>query len=258
MDTQIKKIPLSCFRLIKKPSMDDFEYISKWLKDAFDNKVLRGYALYNNLNWIRDAFETHTVFVLRYKGKAVAFLTFSPPYEDSIQIVFRMVCVKPDFLRMGLATYLHKSAIEHFQKRGCLVAELWNVCSESYKLGKSMGFIKKQEESNYVSMVKILIKTRKQNCRAKIKFVVWDNCCGKTDTKPIYSWSLNFQRDKKPIIHYIGNYNWTVGIVKEDSTVCSGTAKYFFPKIFPGSGKYIYISEEKSKMLLSLVEQLER
>ena len=44
---------------------------------------------------------------------------------------------------MGLATYLHKSAIKHYQKQDCLVAELWNVCRESYKLGISMRFIQK-------------------------------------------------------------------------------------------------------------------
>lgn len=256
MNQQRKKIPLSCFHLIKKATIDDFEYISEWLADAFEKNILEGYALYNNLNYIREAFETHTVFVLRYKAKAVAFLIFSPPYEDSIQIVFRMVCVKPDFLRMGLATYLHKSAIEHFKKRGCLVAELWNVCSESYKLGKSMGFIKKQEESNEVSMVKILTKTRKQNCRAKIKFVVWDNCCGKTDTKPIFSWSLNFQRDTNPIIFYLDDCDWTVGIVKGNKVVYSKTAKYF-SEIFPRGGNYIYINEEKSKMLLKRIAQSE-
>ena len=105
-------------------------------------------------------------------------LTFSPP-KDGIKITFRAVCVNPNFLRMGLATYLHKSAIKHYQKRGCLVAELWNVCRESYKLGISMGFIQKREnnKSDEVSMVKILVDTRKQNCNAKIRFVVWSNTC---------------------------------------------------------------------------------
>lgn len=149
MNKNIKKIPLSHFHLIKKPTMNDFEYISKWLTDAYNNhKELKGYALYHNLNgFIHDAFVEHTVFVIRHKGKAVAFLTFSPP-KDGIKITFRAVCVNPNFLRMGLATYLHKSAIKHYQKRGCLVAELWNVCRESYKLGISMGFIRKREKIN--------------------------------------------------------------------------------------------------------------
>lgn len=244
MDKKNRKIPLSCFRLIKKPSMGDFEYISEWLKYAFDNKVLGGYALYKNLDWIREAFETHTVFVLRYKEKTVAFLTFSPPKEDSIRIVFRIVCVKPEFLRIGLASYLHKSAIGHFQKRGVLVAELWDVCSESYKMGQSMGVVKMLGAEQ--SMFKFLTITRKQNRRANIRFVIWDNCCGNTEEKPVFSWSLNFQRDKKPIIHYMDNCDWTVGIVKADKVVYSKTAKYF-PKIFPSAGKYIYINEKKVK-----------
>ena len=32
-----KKMPLSHFRLIKKATMNDFEDISVWLKDAFEN-----------------------------------------------------------------------------------------------------------------------------------------------------------------------------------------------------------------------------
>lgn len=149
MSKNIKKIPLSHFHLIKKPTMNDFEYISEWLTDAYNNhKELKGYALYHNLNgFIHDAFVEHTVFVIRHKEKAVTFLTFSPP-KDGIKITFRAVCVNPNFLRMGLATYLHKSAIKHYQKRGCLVAELWNVCRESYKLGISMGFIQKREKIN--------------------------------------------------------------------------------------------------------------
>lgn len=184
--------------------MDDFKDISEWLKDAFENhKEFKGYGLYHNLDgFIHEAFKEQKVFVLRYKGKAVAFLTFMPPSEESIRIIFDAVCVKPDFLRMGLATYLHESAIEYYKKRGCLVAELYHVCNESYKLGKSLGFVEKKEtkETSIVSMVKILTDTRRQNRKANVRFVVWDNCYGDTNSEPIYSWSLNFQRDKKPII----------------------------------------------------------
>lgn len=47
MNMNIKKIPLSHFHLIKKPTKNDFEYISEWLTDAYNNhKELKGYALY--------------------------------------------------------------------------------------------------------------------------------------------------------------------------------------------------------------------
>ena len=218
MNKQIKKTPLSHFHLIKKATMDDFKDISEWLKDAFENhKEFKGYGLYHNLDgFIHEAFKEQKVFVLRYKGKAVAFLTFMPPSEESIRIIFDAVCVKPDFLRMGLATYLHESAIEYYKKRGCLVAELYHVCNESYKLGKSMGFVEKKEtkETYIVSMVKILTDTRRQNPNANVRFVVWGNRYADTNTKPIYSWSLNFQIDKKPIIHSI-DAEWTVGIIQD-------------------------------------------
>lgn len=103
MKEQIKRIPLSNFLLDKKPTMDDFKYISKWMKEAFENE-LDGYDLYRNINgFIYNAFVEHSVFVLRYKGDAIAFLTFSPPAEGSIIIIFRIVCVHPFFFKNGVS-----------------------------------------------------------------------------------------------------------------------------------------------------------
>lgn len=45
MNEQIKRIPLGDFQLDKKPTMDDFGYISNWMKVAFENE-LDGYNLY--------------------------------------------------------------------------------------------------------------------------------------------------------------------------------------------------------------------
>lgn len=56
MKEQIKRIPLSDFQLDKKPTMDDYDYISNWMKEAFENE-LDGYSLYRNINGlIYDAF----------------------------------------------------------------------------------------------------------------------------------------------------------------------------------------------------------
>lgn len=254
MNKQIKKTPLSHFHLIKKATMDDFKDISEWLKDAFENhKEFKGYGLYHNLDgFIHEAFKEQKVFVLRYKGKAVAFLTFMPPSEESIRIIFDAVCVKPDFLRMGLATYMHESAIEYYKKRGCLVAELYHVCNESYKLGKSLGFVEKKETS-IVSMVKILTDTRRQNRKANVRFVVWDNCYGDTNLEPIYSWSLDFRRNKKTIICSI-DYEWTVGIIQDKKVVYSGIAKRFFD-VIPIGEPYLYINEEKAKYILESIQR---
>lgn len=253
MNQQTKRIPLTHFQCTKDATMNDFEYISEWLTDAYNNhKELKGYALYHILNGlIYDAFKDKTVFLLRYEGKAVAFLTFEPPSKDSIRIIFRTVCVKPDFLRMGLATHLHKNAIEHFQQQGCLIAELWHVCPEAYKLGTSMGFVSKtrRNKTEEVSMVKILVDTRKQNRNAKIRFVVWGNSYADTNTRPIYSWSLCFHKDKKPIIRSI-DFEWTVGIIKNNKVVYSQIAKCFFD-IYPRGGNYIYINENKAEAILS-------
>ena len=49
MKEKIKRIPLSDFQLDKKPTMDDFDYISTWMKEAFGNE-LDVYSLYRNIN----------------------------------------------------------------------------------------------------------------------------------------------------------------------------------------------------------------
>ena len=252
MNEQIKRMPLSNFHLDKEPTMGDFEYISNWMKDAYE-KELDGYDIYRNINgMIHEAFVGHSVFVLRYRGNAVAFLTFRKPVGDCINIIFRIVCVHPNYTRMGLARYLHKMAIEHFKEQGCLVAELWNVRFATYRMGKSMGFAKRNKmvKSETDDMFKILIKTRMQNRRADIRFAVWDNCCGDTSADPILCWSLNFRRDKKPIVHYC-NGDWTVGIFKDGKSVSAGSAKDFC-NIFPLGGDYIYINEEKAKEILEV------
>lgn len=117
-----------------------------------------------------------------------------------------------------------------------------------------MGFIQKKEKmkSDEVSMVKILVDTRKQNSNAKIRFVVWNDCYADTNTKPFYSWSLNFLRDKKPIICSI-DFEWTVGIIKDNKVVYSYIAKHFFD-IFPVGGNYIYIDENKAKIILESIK----
>ena len=178
-----------------------------------------------------------------------------PPSEESIRIIFDAVCVKPDFLRMGLATYLHESAIEYYKKRGCLVAELYHVCNESYKLGKSMGFVKKKEEkeTDEVSMVKTLVDTRRQNRNANVRFVVWGNSYADINSQPKYSWSLNFRRNKKPIICSI-DYEWTVGIIQDKKVVYSGIAKRFFD-VIPIGGPYLYINEDKAKHILESIKR---
>ena len=121
-------------------------------------------------------------------------------------------------------------------------------------MGKSMGFIekKKMNKDGIDEMFKILIETRKQNRRANIRFAVWDNCCDDTSAEPIFSWSLNFQRDKKPIVHYCYG-DWTVGIIKDGLSLGGGRAKHFCD-IFRG-GNIIYINEKKAKDILEILSQ---
>ena len=40
MKEQIKRIPLSDFQLDKKPTMDDYDYISTWVKEALKMSLI--------------------------------------------------------------------------------------------------------------------------------------------------------------------------------------------------------------------------
>lgn len=111
-------------------------------------------------------------------------------------------------------------------------------------------------KNGIIDMFKILIKARKQNRRANIRFAVWDNCYDDISAEPIFSWSLNFQRDKKPIVHYC-NGDWTVGIIKNGQSLGGGSAKHFCD-IFPPSGNIIYINEKKAKDILELLSQYQK
>ena len=101
-------------------------------------------------------------------------------------------------------------------------------------------------------MFKILIETRKQNRSANIRFAVWDNCCDDTNAEPIFSWSLNFQRDKKPIVQYCDG-DWTVGIIKDGLSLGGGPAKHFCDIL--RRGNIIYINEKKAKDILVILSQ---
>ena len=50
MKEKIKRIPLSDFQLDKKPTMDDYDYISTWVKEAFEKP-------YNGYHWNRNRKE---------------------------------------------------------------------------------------------------------------------------------------------------------------------------------------------------------
>ena len=73
MKEQIKRIPLSDFQLDKKPTMDDYDYISTWVKEAFENELDR-YILYRNIDdFIYDAFEEKSIFAMS-KLQFVSFI----------------------------------------------------------------------------------------------------------------------------------------------------------------------------------------
>ena len=102
-------------------------------------------------------------------------------------------------------------------------------------------------------MVKTLVDTRRQNRNANVRFVVWGNSYADINSQPKYSWSLNFRRNKKPIICSI-DYEWTVGIIQDKKVVYSGIAKRFFD-VIPIGGPYLYINEEKAKYILESIQR---
>ena len=57
-------MPLSDFQLDKKPTMDDFDYISTWMKEAFENIVIENHKEAN-------------VQIFEYTNKVPEFMSIS-------------------------------------------------------------------------------------------------------------------------------------------------------------------------------------
>lgn len=239
-----KEISIDQFQFTQEVTMDDFEYVKMWM----DNACKNGENNYNlNSHSIQDDFNNKNVFVLKYKGKVVAFLTFFPFVK--IKVVFTMECVKPEFTGMGLARLLLSLAMAYFKNKGCIVAKMYNVQTATRHMGLSMGFheMTEEESGNIVSMVKPLIIFREQNGDANVKFVIWEDYYN--HKVPTYSWSMDFNNDKRPIIHEVSGDKY-VGVVQNGNILIENVAKNFFDVFQVG---YIYITEEKAKYIMEHV-----
>lgn len=225
-----------------KATMADFEYIRSWMTEGF-KQGLKGYTLYHNLdNSIRSSFEKKKAVVLRYNAIAEGYISYSLDKETRTIMCYTMA-ISPRHARQGHGTQLMKAMMQYFSHK-CAAMVLFDVNPVSSKLGKKMGFRLYTHEDykpyGYLNnMWNSLLPIRRQNKTAKRRLVVWDRSYADMHRPPLYSWSLNFKRDKKPIVHAV-HPEWTIGIVEDGKLVREYNAKRF-PYFLRGHGWFICV-----------------
>lgn len=187
------------------PTMEDYEYIHSWMMDAY-KKNLPNSGLVHNIR--PEHFEEGSIVVLRINGKAEAVQRYS---VNSRIVTFYVLSLNTKYHHKGIGKQFMFELIEHFRQEGIVVAEAYQPSLNGLRLVKELGFIAIEDDpSSKDYLTKFLIETREQSRRAKRRLVLWKDYDRKKSVD--YSWSLNFSRDKKPILAYAYK-DWTYGIV---------------------------------------------
>ena len=219
------------------PTIQDYGYIYTWMKDAFDKKLPNS-GLFHNLH--KEDFEKGNVIVYRHEGKAEAILTYSR-YDNAL--VFYIISLNPQFHHQGIGTRFMTDVLNYFRKKGCVVADIYKPTKKGLRLLKHLGAIKKEDPDRPDQYMYLkLIPSRKQNSTAKRRLVIWKNEPRK-DQKPDFSWSLNFKRNKKPILSY-AYYDWFLGVIQNGKCIRSDNVKRFKQFDESCASDYLYITSD--------------
>ena len=222
------------FKIDLHPTIQDYEYIYTWMKEAFEKKLPNS-GLFHNLH--KEDFEEGKVIVYRHEGKAEAFLTYGR-YDQ--EVTFYIMSLNPQFHHQGIGTRFMTDVLNHFRKKGCVVADLYEPSKKGLRLVKRLGAMDKENPYQHSKIMYLrLLPSRRQNWTAKRRVVMW-----KTEPregqKPDYSWSLSFRRDKKPILAY-AYYDWFLGIMQDGECIYTNKVKKF--KEFEKS-EYLYVTSD--------------
>ena len=224
------------FMIDLHPTIKDYEYIYIWMKVAFD-KNLPNSGLFHNLN--KEAFDEGRVIVYRHKDNAEAFVTYR--ICDKVLTLYIMA-LNPQYHHQGIGTSFLTNVLNHFQKKGYIIADFYEPTLKGLRLVKRLGAIKKENPYNPNEFMYLkLFPSRKQNWTAKRRLVMWKDEL-QDDQKPDCSWSLNFTRDKKPILAY-AFYDWILGIIQNGECIYKEKVKRFKGlDCYPSD--YIYITSD--------------
>lgn len=204
------------------------------MKEAFEKKLPNS-GLFHNLD--KEDFEQGKVIVYRYEGKAEAILTYSHSDKD---LTFYIMSLNPQFHHQGIGTRFMTDVLNYFKKKGCVVADFYEPTKKGHRLVKRLGAVKKEHPYHPDKyMLLKMVPFRKQNWTAKRRLVMWKEY-PRDGQKPDYSWSLNFTRDKKPILAY-AFYDWYLGIIQDGKCIYTDKVKYFRGLDESRPSEYLYI-----------------
>lgn len=225
------------FKIDLHPTIQDYEYIYTWMKEAFEKKLPNS-GLFHNLH--KEDFEKGKIIVYRHEGKAEAIMTYGR-YDQ--EVTFYIMSLNPQFHHQGIGTRFMIDVLNYFRKKGCIVADFYEATKKGYRLIKHLGAKKKEDPYHPEEYMFIkIVPSRRQNWVARRRLVVWkDTPFG--ESMPDFSWSLNFDKNKIPILTY-AFYDWYFGIVQDDEIIYQGKIKDI-RKLLPSfTGDYLYIKSD--------------
>lgn len=214
------------------PTMEDYEYIRTWMMDAY-NEELPNSTLIKAVSY--DDFKNGSIVVYRINGKAEAFAMFR---AFSKVVRFEILYLNYKYHHKGIGRHIMHELINHFKQNGIVVAEVYQPSLNGLRLAKELGFSEIKDNSSKDILTKFLVDSREQSKRAKRRLVLWKGDYGKKRVD--YSWSLNFSRDKRPILTYAYK-DWTYGIVYNDITKPIDVVKHLEDN---HCGEYLYLDED--------------
>lgn len=184
--------------------------------------------------------------IYRCNGNAEGFVCFSI-YNKVVTLP--LISINPKFRRQGIGKRFVADYIEYFKKKDFLVAEAQDVTSEGEHLCKSTSFSFKEKFYSEINYYRILVDHREQNWNAMHRLALWKSEIA--EGEPDYSWNIEFNNDKRPII-CITHPDWKVAIIESNLIIKKDKVKYFANRIFannitPG---YIYVDQDISNQIL--------
>lgn len=221
------------FVLDFRPTFNDYKYVHTWMTVAY-KKGLPNSDLIKNISY--EDFKKGRIVVYKINGKAEAFMLY---YTLPKVVVFQILYLNYKYHHKGIGRQFMHELIEHFKNEGKVVAEAFQPSLNGLRLVKELGFV--SIEDNRASkdfLTKFLVDPREQSRRAKRRLVLWKNYERKKRVD--YSWSLNFSRDKRPILTYAYK-DWTYGIVDNGITKPIDVVKNLEDN---HCGEYLYLDED--------------
>lgn len=240
----------------------DIQIIKEWLANEPDTEDEIGFAKYFDSK-IKPSIDNEHALVYRKDGVAVGFLVYSKYYDRIVKL--DIIDVNPDYRHQGIAKRFVEDYIKYFVSKGIVVAELDGESTYGECLAKSTGFEPITYSDGYcTTLFRKFVETREQNRTEDCRLLLWTEDFYKVKNseapiQPTYSWSLNFENDKRPIIQYAYK-EYQICIIKDGKFIKPDRVELYLSEDFHKSilysaYPYIYVDKEIAEKLLKLAEK---